>query len=73
VREWAARDEAAVESLDAALVSAGLSMDTVMARTLALRIDEIERIDRMVTSAEVCRSTVAKAASKIHREQALLA
>jgi hypothetical protein len=57
-RNRAARDEAAVESVDAALASAGLSMDAVMARTLTLRIDEVERIDRLVTSAEAGRSSV---------------
>jgi hypothetical protein len=47
-----------MEGVDAMLVSAGLSMDAVMAKTLELRIAEIERIERMIASAEVRRSLV---------------
>ena len=55
-RRWAARELGAVAAVDAALAAAGLSLDHVMARTLALRIAEIERIDRMIASAEARRS-----------------
>jgi hypothetical protein len=57
-RNWARRDQATMEGVDAMLVSAGLSMDAVMAKTLELRIAEIERIERMIASAEVRRSLV---------------
>jgi hypothetical protein len=56
-KRWAARDEAAVAQVDALLASAGLTMDAVMAQTLRVRIDEIERIDRMITAAEARRNT----------------
>jgi len=55
--KWCARDQAAVDRVGAVLRSAGLSMDTVMAATLRNEIDWIERIDAMVTSAELRRST----------------
>jgi hypothetical protein len=56
-KKWCARDQAAVDRVGAVLRSAGLSMDTVMAETLRHEIDEIERIDAMVASAEMRRST----------------
>jgi hypothetical protein len=51
-RGWAARDPEATEHAEGALQAAGLSMDTVMARTLSERIIDIERIERMTTAAE---------------------
>jgi hypothetical protein len=53
---WAARKPGAVEEINEALASAGLSMETVMANTLSLKLDELERIGRMVTVAEARRS-----------------
>jgi len=55
-KRWAAREEAAVAQVDALLASAGLTMDAVMAQTLRVRIDEIERIDRMIAAAEARRN-----------------
>jgi hypothetical protein len=55
-KRWAAREEGAVAQVDALLASAGLTMDAVMAQTLRVRIDEIERIDRMITAAEARRN-----------------
>ncbi len=56
-QRWAARELAAVAEVDAALEAAGLTLDHVMAQTLALRINEIERIDRMIAAAEARRNT----------------
>ncbi len=53
---WAARELAAVGEVDALLNAAGLDMHHVMARTLSLRIAEIERIDRMAAGAEARRA-----------------
>jgi hypothetical protein len=53
---WAARELAAVAHADQILDAAGLGIDHVMAQTLRLLIDEIERIDRMVASAEARRA-----------------
>lgn len=55
-RRWAARELAAVGQIDAVLAAAGLGIDHVMAQTLRLRIVEIERIDRMIASAEARRA-----------------
>jgi hypothetical protein len=57
-RRWAAREPLAVAEVDAVLAGAGLDIGHAMACTLALHIAEIERIDRMVASAEVRRTTV---------------
>ena len=64
---WAARKPAAVEEINETLASAGLNMETVMANTLSFKLDEFERIDRMVTVAEVRRSA-ALHEIKRHRE-----
>jgi hypothetical protein len=55
-KRWAAREEDAVAEVEALLASAGLTMDAVMAQTLRVRIDEIERIDRMIMAAETRRN-----------------
>jgi hypothetical protein len=54
--EWAARKPEAVAAVNGTLAKAGLTMDAVMAETLALKIDEVERIDRMVAGAEARRN-----------------
>jgi len=69
-KRWAARDEATMREVDALLASAGLTMDSVMAQTLRLHIDEIERIDRMVASAEARRNTALR---ELDRHRAELA
>jgi hypothetical protein len=51
-RQWALRDQAAVTKAEAVLASAGLTAEAVTAQTLALKIDIVERIDRMMVTAE---------------------
>src|SRR5271165_6054572 len=53
---WIAGDAAAARSIEAALVGAGVSVDTVMARAMSSRIENMERLDRMLVSAEARRS-----------------
>jgi hypothetical protein len=53
---WAARELAAAGRAEALLEGAGLGIDHVMAQTLRVRIDVIERIDRMIASAEARRA-----------------
>jgi hypothetical protein len=55
---WLARDPTAVEQVEAALESAGMSMDAVMAPTLSARMGDIVHIDRMTMAAEARRSAV---------------
>jgi hypothetical protein len=45
-----------VAKVDAALAATGLTRDRVMAETLARKLDEVERIDRMVAGAEARRN-----------------
>jgi hypothetical protein len=69
-RGWFARDKAAVDDVERALQSAGLSMDTVMAATLRHELEEIERIEAMIANAENRRGT---ALSEIERHRASFA
>jgi hypothetical protein len=64
---WAARQSDVVEQVDKALGTAGLNMDAVMAQTLCLKLDEIERIDRMIAISEARRNTTLREIDR-HRE-----
>jgi hypothetical protein len=57
-RQWALGEEEATAETERLLDRAGLTIDAVMAQTLAARIDDVERIDRMVTIAEARRDAV---------------
>jgi hypothetical protein len=69
-RRWAAREETAVVRVNARLAAAGLGIDAVMASTLAARIDEIERIDRLTMAAEARRAVALR---ELDRHRAELA
>jgi hypothetical protein len=56
-RAWAARDQDAVSKVEATLAAAGLTTDHVAAATLAARVSDFERIDRMAAYAEVRRNS----------------
>ncbi len=69
-KNWASREPDAVAVLDEALAAnAGLTRDEVMAETLALKIDEVERIDRMVAGTEARRNIAPR---EIYRHRATL-
>ena len=55
---WAARQRSAIKRVDKLLASAGLTMDAVMAQALSLKLDDIERIDRMIATAEGRRNAI---------------
>jgi hypothetical protein len=57
-KAWAARDQNAIKRVDKLLASASLTMDAVMAQTLSISLDDIERIDRMIATAEGRRNAV---------------
>jgi sirohydrochlorin ferrochelatase len=59
-----------VAEVDAALAADGLTRDEVMAGALALKIDEVERIDRMVAGAEARLNVALR---EIYRHRATLA
>jgi hypothetical protein len=57
-QQWFVGDAEAATTVDKTLAAAGLSMDAVMARTLAARIEDVERIERMMTAAEARRDSI---------------
>src|SRR5260221_14588000 len=57
-RKWASGDEEAMCEVERLLGQAGRPIDDGMAQTLAARIDDVERIDRMVIIAEARRDAV---------------
>jgi hypothetical protein len=57
-KTWASGDEQALCEVERLLGRAGLTIDAVMAQTLAARIDDVERIDRMAIVAEARRDAV---------------
>jgi hypothetical protein len=67
---WAAREHDAVTQVDGLMAAAGFGMDAVRAQTLAVRIDDVERIDRMSQQAENRRDA---ALYEIARHRAALA
>ena len=69
-QQWWGGEAEAVSTVEGALASAGLTMDAVMAHTLAARIGDIERIDRMMMAAEVRRDNILR---ELERRRAALA
>ena len=67
---WAQRDRSAIKQVDKLLASAGLTMDAVMAQTLSVKVDDIERIDRMIMGAEARRNLALR---ELDRHRASLA
>ncbi len=57
-RRWASRDKSAVAQVDGRIATAGLTWDAVTAEAFAARINEIERIDRMIKTAMMRRDAV---------------
>ena len=55
---WARRERSAIKQVDELLASAGLTMDAVMAQTLSFKLDDIDRIDRMIATAEGRRNAI---------------
>jgi len=64
---WARGEPEAKKTVKGHLASAGLSMDDVMAQTVALKLEAIERIDRMLASAEGRRDAALRELTR-HRE-----
>jgi hypothetical protein len=55
---WAVGDAESVERVDELLSDADLSMDEVVAETIAIKISDIERFDRLIMNAEARRNAV---------------
>jgi len=66
---WARRNDSAVKEVKQLLADAGLTMNEVIAETLAVKISDIERIDRLIMNAEARRNSVMR---EIDRHRASL-
>ena len=68
-QNWAAGDANAREEVGAILAKAGLTLDEVTAKTLEIKIDVFERVDRILASAEARRNNALREIDR-HREAA---
>jgi hypothetical protein len=66
---WTARSSDAVERVNKILASAGLNTEAVIAQTLSLKLDDIERIDHLIALAEARRNAALR---EIDRHQQTL-
>ena len=69
-KRWARREPEALKEVENRLASAGIGIDVVMAQTLAMKLDAIERFDRLLASAETRRNAALR---EIERHRATLA
>jgi hypothetical protein len=66
-KDWAARKQKAIKRVDSFLTARGLTMDAVTAQTLSLKLDDIERIDRMIAVAGGRRDAILREIDR-HRQ-----
>ena len=64
---WAAGNKSARREVDGALRKAGLTIDEIAAKTAEEKIDTLERLDRMLASAELRRNNALREIDR-HRE-----
>ena len=69
-KRWARREPQALKEVENCLASAGIGIDFVMAQTLAVKLDPIERIDRLLASVETRRNAALR---EIGRHRATMA
>jgi hypothetical protein len=69
VQKYVRREPDAVNLVDELLTDAGVSMDGFMARSLRKKLDDIERIDRLISIAESRRNA---SLHEIERRRAFL-
>jgi hypothetical protein len=69
VQDYVRREPDAVNLVDELLTNAGASMDGLMADALAEKLDDIERIDRLISIAESRRNA---GLHEIERRRAVL-
>jgi hypothetical protein len=67
---WHLRDRKSRKRVETTLKDAGLTMDAVMAETLSIKLDDVERIERMIANAEARRCAVLR---EVDRHRAALA
>ena|SRR5208283_3815161 len=66
-RNWMTGQKQAQQTVRKALFEAGLSLDEVTASTLEIKLDSVERLDRMLASAEARRNNSLREIDR-HRE-----
>jgi hypothetical protein len=64
---WAARKPDVVEEVNKTLTSAGLTTDSIMAQTLSLKVNDIERMQHMMALAEARRNATLREIDR-HRQ-----
>jgi hypothetical protein len=64
---WAGRELAAINEVDGLLKEAGLDQEAIAAQTLALKLDTIERIERMIMQTEGRRNMMLREIDR-HRD-----
>jgi hypothetical protein len=69
VRSWAAREPGAVAAVEEHLATAGTALEGLVARGLCIELGNIERIDRMIMTAEARRNAALR---EIDRHRASL-
>ena len=67
VGRWAGRERAAINKVDGLLKQAGLDQEAIAAQTLALKLDTIERIERMIMQTEGRRNMMLREIDR-HRD-----
>jgi len=67
---WCRREEDALNEVQDLLETSGLTMHSVMSQTLSKKMDDVERIDRMLASAEARRHIVLR---EVDRHRAAVA
>ena len=65
---WARKEAAARKEVSALFAAAGLTMDAAMAETLVLTLEEIERIDYLVATAEERRNNAIREIDRRHEK-----
>jgi hypothetical protein len=65
-QRWARKEAAARKEVNALLASAGLTVDAAMAEALVLTLEEIERIDYLVASADERRNNAIREIDRRH-------
>jgi hypothetical protein len=51
-KKWGQRDAATIQRVDQLFAKSGLTMDAVMAETLSVKLDDVDRIERLIGTAE---------------------
>lgn len=64
---WAARKSDVVEEVTKTLTSAGLTIDSIMAQTFSLKLNDMERIEHMIALAEARRNATLREIDR-HRQ-----